>query len=88
MKLQAGNPNLMKRAALRVNPKATLESFSNTTGDKAQAKERTGFVPSRRDPDAVLSPSLSIWDRPVYKPDHSGYQRSGADHSRIKSRGV
>jgi len=88
MKLDRGNPNLMKRAALRVNPKATLESFSNTTGDKAQAKERTGFVPSKRDPDAVPPPQLSVWERPVYKPDHSGYQRPNSDHSRIKSRGL
>ncbi len=86
MKLQAGNPNLMKKA-MRVNPEATLTSFTNTTGNKAHMKERTGFVPSRRDPDAVPPATNSLWAQPVYKPDHSGYQRPGSDHSHIKRRG-
>jgi hypothetical protein len=86
LKLQAGNPNLMKKA-MRVNPSATLTSFTNTTGQKAHAKERTGFRPSVKDPDAVLPPTMSLWEQPVYKPDHSGYQRPGSDHSHIKRRG-
>ena len=86
MKLQAGNPNLMKKA-MRVNPEATLTSFTNTTGNKAHMKERTGFVPSRRDPDAVPPATNSLWSQPVYKPDHSAYQRPGSDHSHIKRRG-
>ena len=86
MKLDRGNPNLMKKA-MRVNANAPLGAFISAIGDKEQLKYRTGYVPSKRDPDAVLAPSLSIWDRPIYKPDHSGYQRPGADHSRIKSRG-
>ena len=86
MKLQAGNPNLKKKA-MRVNPEASLESFRNTTGDKVHAKERTGFRPSVKDPDAVPPPTMSLWDQPVYKPDHNGYQRPGSDHSHIKRRG-
>ena len=86
MKLVAGNPNLMKKA-MRVNPDATLESFTNTTGQKEQAKYRTGFVPSVKDPDAVKAPAMSIWKRDDYVPDRSGYQRPGSDHSHIKRRG-
>jgi hypothetical protein len=85
MKLAASN---LKRAALRVNPSTTLTSFNNRTGDKEQVKYRTGFVPSIKNPDAVPAPSMSIWKQPVYKPDTRGYQRPGADHSQIKSRGL
>jgi hypothetical protein len=86
MKLQAGNPNLMKRA-LRVNPQATLESFPNTTGDRVHAKMRTGFVPTPKDPNAVPSPAMNLWERPVYVPEQ-GYVRRGADDFlRIQSRG-
>jgi hypothetical protein len=88
MKLDRGNPNLMKKAALRVNPHNTLESFQNTTGDKAHMKERTGFVPSRRDPDAVPPATNSLWSQPVYVPPKQGYVRPGAnDFLTIKSRG-
>ena len=87
MKLQAGNPNLMKQAT-RVNPPATLTSFTNTTGDKAHAKERTGFRPSVKDPDAVLPPTISLWEQPVYKPERMEPVRGGAnDFLRCKSRG-
>lgn len=87
MKLDRGNPNLMKQKALRVNPQSTLTSFNNRTGDKEQVKYRTGFVPSIKHPDAVPPPTMSLWEQPVYKPDHSGYQRPGSDHSHIKRRG-
>ena len=80
--------DLVKRTALRVNPHATLQSFTNTTGNKAHAKERTGFVPSIKDSDVVPAPAMSIWKQPIYKPDTRGYQRPGADHSQIKSRGL
>ena len=79
----------MKKAAMRVNPNATLESFTPTTGDKVHAKYRVGFVPMEKDPDAVQSPQMSVWERPVYKPDHSGYVRAGAnDFLSVKSRGM
>lgn len=80
--------DLMKKA-MRVNPPATLESFPNTTGDKAQVKERTGFVPSQRDPNAVPSPAINIWAQPVYVPPKQGYVRPGAeDFLRCKSKGI
>ena len=88
MKLQAGNPNLIKKA-LRVNPHATLESFTNTTGVKAHAKERTGFVPSIKDPNAVRAPELNIWQQAVYEPPPPAYVRRCADdHLQYKSRGI
>lgn len=88
MKLVAGNPNLMKKAATRVNPPSTLTSFNNRTGDKEQLKYRTGFVPSIKDPDAVKAPAMSIWKQPIYISDKSTYIRPGADdHLSIKSRG-
>jgi hypothetical protein len=79
----------MKKAAMRVNPVATLESFTPTTGDKQIAKYRTGFVPMEKDPDAVQPPQMNVWEQPVYKPDHSGYVRAGAnDFLKLKSRGM
>lgn len=88
MKLASGNPNL-KKAAMRVNPTATLESFIPTTGDKVHAKYRTGFVPSQKDPDAVPAPAINIWEQPVYKPEPQGYQRPGAnDFLSVKSKGL
>ena len=88
MKLQAGNPNLIKKAT-RVNPHATLESFTNTTGNKAHAKERTGFVPSIKDPNAVPAPAINIWKLDTYVPEQNEPARRGADdHMKYKSRGV
>jgi hypothetical protein len=84
LKLDRGNPNLMKQKALRVNQHNPLESFSI----KRKHRATVGFVPMPRDPDTVPPPQLSVWERPVYKPDHSGYQRPNSDHSRIKSRGL
>ena len=87
MKLDHGNPNLMKKA-LRVNPPSTLASFNNGTGEKEQVKYRTGFVPSVKDPNAVPSPSMSIWEQPVYKSAPAAYMRPGADdHLKFKSVG-
>ena len=83
MKLQAGNPNLM-----RVNKTATLGSFNNNTGDKERARYRTGFIPSNKDPEAVQAQQINIWKQPVYKPDKNEYVRPGAnDFLAIKSRG-
>ena len=88
MNLQAGNPNLMKKA-LRVNPQATLKSFTNTTGDKAHAKERTRYVPTRKDPGAVPSPQMNVWKQPTYVPENMAPVRRGADsHIQYKRRGM
>lgn len=87
MILQSGNPDAMKRKALRVNKEATLGSFNNTTGDKEHKKYRTGFVATPKDPDVVAAPAMNLWERPVYKPQE-GYVRPGAnDFLSVKSRG-
>ena len=89
MKLQAGNPNLMKAKALRVNTNNVMESFPNTTGDKAQAQVRRGYVPPVRDPNATPSPAISIWKQSVYVPENNTPARHGAeDFLRYKSRGM
>ena len=67
MNLQAGNPNLMQKA-LRVNQLSRLESFTNTTGVKAHAKVRGGFVPTPKDPNAVPSPQTSTPGRTSSQP--------------------
>ena len=78
----------LKKAAMRVNPEATLESFTPTTGDKVHAKYRTGFVPMEKAPEAVPPNTMSVWDRGVYTPEKSGYVRAGAnDFLKLKSRG-
>jgi hypothetical protein len=82
LKLQAGNPNFMK-----VNKSVGLGTFAQTSGDLGQVKVRRGYVPTKRDPSLVPAPELSVWAQPTYKPDHSGYQRPGSDHSHIKRRG-
>jgi len=87
LKLDAGNPNLMKKAAMRVNPYMTLESFGNA-GDKGQANMRKGYVPPVRDPDVVPPATNSLWAQPVYASPKNEYIRPGAeDHLKYKSRG-
>jgi hypothetical protein len=89
MKLDRGNPNLMKKAALRVNPHNTLESFGNTTGDKAQAQVRRGYVPPVRDPNTTPAPAINIWKQSIYVPENNTPARRGAeDFLRYKSRGL
>jgi len=84
MKLQAGNPNLMRK-----NPDASLAAVPNKLGDKNPAKYvRGGYVPMEKDPNAVPPNTMSIWDRPVYKPERVEPARRGADHHlRVQSRG-
>ena len=86
MKLQAGNPNLMK-----TNKTTGLGTFASTLGDvlpKKKDRAPTVFVPSVRDPNAVQAPSINIWNLPVYKPDSVSPTRQGADdHMRYKSKG-
>ena len=88
MKLQAGNPNLMKQAT-RVNATAPLGAFVGTTGDKEQVKYRTGYKPSDKDPDAVPPATNSLWAQPVYVSPKAEYVRPGAnDFLKYKSRGL
>lgn len=84
MKLQAGNPNLM-----RVNPNAGLGAVPNKLGDKNPAKYvRGGFVPLPKAPDAVPPPQMNLWARDQYVPPKDEYIRPGAnDFLRIQSRG-
>jgi len=86
MKLDAGNPNLM-----RVNKPVSLGSFANTLGDVAAKKRHrpsSVYVPAKRDPDAVPPPTISLWSQPVYKPERMEPVRGGAnDFLRYKSRG-
>ena len=87
--MMAQHAKNMKDKAMRVNRPAPLESFAPTTGDKEQVKYRTGFVPSEKAPDAVPPNTMSVWEQPVYKPDHSEYVRAGAnDFLTFKSRGM
>ena len=53
MKLQAGNPNLMKKKAMRVNNHTTLTSFPRVANSKDHVKEREGYVPVERDPNLM-----------------------------------
>ena len=86
MKLQAGNPNLM-----RVNKPVGLGSFANTLGDVAAKKRHrpsSVYVPAKRDPELVPAPTINIWEQPVYKSPAPAYVRTGADDFlRCKSRG-
>ena len=81
--------NKLKAKATRVNPHASsVQSFVSTTGDKAQAKYRTGFVPTLKDPDAVAAPSISVWAHSVYVPPKDEPARRGAnDFLAVKSKG-
>jgi hypothetical protein len=84
MKLQAGNPNLM-----RVNPNAGLAAVPNKLGDKNPARYvRGGYVPMQKDPNAVAAPAMNLWERPVYTPENHQPARRGADDFlRVQSRG-
>ena len=92
MKLDRGNPNLMKAKATRVNTNNVMESFPNTLGDavsKRRHRATTGYVPVPKDPNAALPPTISIWAQPVYTPPKQEYVRPGAeDFLRYKSRGL
>ena len=86
MKLQAGNPNLM-----RVNKEVSLGAFANTLGDLASKKKHrpsSVYVPVERDPNLVPAPALSVWQQPVYVVEKVQPMRPGADdHLKFKSVG-
>lgn len=91
MKLDAGNPNLMKAKALKVNKTAGLGNYATSLGDvlpKKKDRAPTVFVPSVRDPDAVPPPEMNLWERPLYVPETVQPMRPGADdHMKFKSKG-
>jgi hypothetical protein len=84
MKLQAGNPNLM-----RVNPNAGLAAVPNKLGDKNPARYvRGGYVPMEKSPDVVPAPQMNLWKRDKYVPENMTPARRGADDFlRVQSRG-
>ena len=86
MKLQAGNPNLM-----RVNKEVSLGAFANTLGDLASKKKHrpsSVYVPVERDPSLVPAPAMSVWKQPVYVAEKVQPMRPGADdHLKFKSVG-
>ncbi len=84
MKLQAGNPNLM-----RVNPNAQLAAVPNKLGDKNPSRYvRGGYVPMIKDPDAVPPNTMSVWAREPYVPERVEPARRGANaFLNVKSRG-
>ncbi len=92
MKLDRGNPNLMKAKATRVNTNNVMESFPNTLGDavsKRRHRATVGYVPMPREPHTALPPTISVWAQPVYVPPKGEYVRPGAeDFLRYKSRGL
>jgi hypothetical protein len=83
MKLQAGNPNLMK-----INKSVGLGTFAQTAGDRGLSKVRRGYVPTERDPSLVPAPAMNLWEYPVYVSPKNEYVRPGADdHLKFKSVG-
>jgi hypothetical protein len=92
LKLDRGNPNLMKAKATRVNTNNVMESFPNTLGDavsKRRHRATVGYVPMPRDANTALPPSTNLWAQPVYVPPKGEYVRPGAeDFLRYKSRGL
>jgi hypothetical protein len=90
MKLDRGNPNLMKRAALRVNSHMGLGAMPSALGDKnPPLYVRGGYVPIAKGPDVALPPSINIWKQDVYVPENVQPARRGADdHLKYKSRGM
>lgn len=88
MKLQAGNPNLKKKAT-RVNRQAPLASFAVSFNEKNPARYVAGgalLMP--KDPNVVPPNTMSVWERPAYVPPKAALFRPGADdHLKIKSKG-
>jgi hypothetical protein len=89
MILQAGNPNLKKKA-MRVNKMAPLASFAEKSPDKNPKRYVSGgalLMP--KDPNAALPNTISIWEHPTYVPPKAALLRLGADDFlNIKSKGV
>jgi hypothetical protein len=90
MKLAAGNPNLMKKQATRVNRHATLGALPSTLGDKNPSKyARGGAVLMERTDDMAAPRTFNhMKDGQVYIPERMESVRPGAaDALRLPSRG-
>ena len=90
MKLAAGNPNLMKKQATRVNRHATLGALPSTLGDKNPPRyARGGAVLMERTEDMATPRTFNhMKDGQVYVPEKSEPVRAGAtDALKLPSRG-
>lgn len=90
MKLAAGNPNLMKKQATRVNGHASLGALPSTLGDKNPPQyARGGAVLMERTEDMATPRTFNhMKDGQVYVPEKSDPTRPGAtDALKLKSRG-
>jgi hypothetical protein len=90
MKLAAGNPNLMKRQAMRVNRNASLGALPSTLGDKNPPQyARGGAVLMERTKDMAEPRTFNhMKDGQVYVPEKIAPVRAGAtDALKIQSRG-
>ena len=88
MKLQAGSPNLKKKA-MRVNKMAPLAAFAEKSRDKNPSRYvRGGALLMPKDPNAAQPNTTSVWEQPVYVPPKAALFRPGADDFlKIKSKG-
>ncbi len=74
---------------MRVNPLVKLGTIPYKLGDKNPAQYVKGkVVITPKNPDLVPSPSMNVWERPMYDPKPSTNFRLGADDHKIhRSRG-
>ena len=90
MKLAAGNPNLMKKQATRVNGHATLGALPSTLGDKNPPRYVRGepLLMERTEDMAAPRTFNHMKDGLVYVPEKNEPVRAGAmDAMKLKSRG-
>ena len=90
MKLAAGNPNLMKKQAMRVNKPATLGALPSTLGDKNPRKYVRGepLLIERTEDMAAPRTFNHMKDGQLYVPERNDPARAGAmDALRIRSHG-
>ena len=90
MKLAAGNPNLMKKQATRVNGHATLGALPSKLGDKNPPRYVRGepLLMERTEDMAAPRTFNHMKDGLVYVPEKNEPVRPGAtDAMKIQSRG-
>jgi len=90
MKLAAGNPNLMKKQATRVNRHATLGALPSTLGDKNPRRYVRGepLLMERTEDMAAPRTFNHMKDGLVYVPEKNEPARAGAmDAFKLKSHG-
>lgn len=87
MKLDAGNPNLMKAKAMRVNQNAPAHAMPTVLGDKNPKRYVSGGpLLMERTPNMATAPGINLKEQPVYVPPKREAMRPGADdHLKYKS---